>query len=154
GALANVTSSPLADSLKIPRNAAFLDILTDYPIGSATSQFSMTSTFALMSGKTLSVVRFKLDGRPERAYEYYGDPGVVHFDPRWLEAGWAFIKRGIAHILDGIDHLLFIFALVIPARRVRPLLPIIPSFTVAHSITLIGSAAGLAPTFGWFPPLI
>ena len=28
------------------------------------------------------------------------------------------------------------------------------SFTVAHSITLIASAYGVAPDVGWFPPLV
>src|SRR4029077_14421226 len=61
---------------------------------------------------------------------------------------------GFEHILDGIDHLLFIFCLVIPFRKIRPLIGIVTAFTVAHSITLIASAAGLAPSGLWFPPLI
>src|SRR4029453_12196980 len=61
---------------------------------------------------------------------------------------------GFKHILDGIDHLLFLFCLVIPFRRLRSLVAIITSFTVAHSITLIASAYNLAPDALWFPPLI
>jgi hypothetical protein len=37
---------------------------------------------------------------------------------------------------------------------VRHLVAVITSFTVAHSITLIASAMGLAPSALWFPPLI
>ena len=55
---------------------------------------------------------------------------------------------------SGIDHLLFLFCLVIPFRRIRPLVPIVTAFTVAHSITLIASAYGYAPDVLWFPPLI
>ena len=44
--------------------------------------------------------------------------------------------------------------LVIPFRRLRPLIGIVTAFTVAHSITLIASAYGLAPDALWFPPLI
>ena len=33
-------------------------------------------------------------------------------------------------------------------------MPIVTSFTVAHSITLLASAYGLGPTSLWFPPLI
>ena len=44
---------------------------------------------------------------------------------------------GFEHILDGIDHLLFVFCLVIPFRRFRQLVVIVTAFTVAHSITLI-----------------
>ncbi len=58
------------------------------------------------------------------------------------------------HILDGTDHLLFVICLLIPFRRIRPLIVIVTSFTVAHSLTLIASAFGMVPNFLWFPPLI
>ncbi|MBI1874156.1 MAG: HupE/UreJ family protein, partial [Acidobacteria bacterium] len=58
------------------------------------------------------------------------------------------------HILDGIDHLLFLFCLVIPVRRLPGLVLVVTSFTVAHSITLIASAFDFAPSALWFPPLI
>jgi hypothetical protein len=64
------------------------------------------------------------------------------------------VKLGVAHILGGLDHLLFVLCLVIPFRRLRPLLVVVTSFTVAHSITLIAAAAGFAPGGLWFPPLI
>src|SRR5262249_580748 len=50
--------------------------------------------------------------------------------------------------------LLFLFCLVIPFRRIRSLIAVVTSFTVAHSITLIASAYNLAPDALWFPPLI
>src|SRR5207249_10131615 len=65
-----------------------------------------------------------------------------------------FVKLGFLHILDGLDHLLFLFCLVIPMRRLRPLIAVITSFTVAHSLTLIASTLGLTPRALWFPPLI
>src|SRR5207237_1962767 len=61
---------------------------------------------------------------------------------------------GFHHILDGIDHLLFIFCLVIPFRRFRPLVAVVTSFTAAHCLTLAASVLGLAPSALWFPPLI
>ena len=61
---------------------------------------------------------------------------------------------GFHHILDGTDHLLFLLCLIIPFRRIRPLIPMITAFTMAHSITLIASAYGYAPDVQWFPPLI
>ena len=64
------------------------------------------------------------------------------------------MQLGFFHILDGIDHLLFLLCLVVPFRRLRPLIIIVTSFTVAHSVTLIASAFGLAPGALWFPPLI
>src|SRR5205823_8900044 len=52
------------------------------------------------------------------------------------------------------DHLLFLLCLVIPLRRFGSLIPVVTSFTVAHSITLIASAFNLGPDALWFPPLI
>jgi HupE / UreJ protein len=79
---------------------------------------------------------------------------LVLLDPRWYQAAANFVKMGYLHILDGTDHLLFLLCLIIPFRRVRPLIPIVTSFTVAHSITLLASAYHLAPSVLWFPPLI
>jgi hypothetical protein len=78
----------------------------------------------------------------------------VALDPSWWQAAFRFVELGFFHILDGVDHLLFLLCLVIPIRSIRKLVPIVTSFTVAHSITLIASAFGLAPNALWFPPLI
>ena len=100
------------------------------------------------------MLRFLPPGGAVRAFEFHGDPGLVRLDPRWHQAALRFVRSGFFHILDGTDHLLFLLCLVIPFRRLRPLVVIVTSFTVAHSITLIASAYGLAPDALWFPPLI
>jgi len=102
----------------------------------------------------VTVLRFMPPGGAVRAYEFLGDPGLVHLDPRWHQAARRFVESGFLHILDGTDHLLFLFCLVIPFRSFRALVPVVTAFTVAHSITLIASAYGLAPDVLWFPPLI
>ncbi len=50
---------------------------------------------------------------------------------------------GIEHILQGIDHLLFVFALLLIVRDWRVLLATITAFTAAHSITLAAATMGL-----------
>lgn len=47
---------------------------------------------------------------------------------------------GVEHILLGFDHLLFLAGLLIACRRARPMLLIVTTFTVAHSITLVAGA--------------
>ena len=89
-----------------------------------------------------------------RAFEYTGDPGRVQLDPRWHQAALRFIHLGFVHILSGTDHLLFLFCLVIPLRRLKPLIIVVTAFTVAHSITLIAAASNAGPDGLWFPPLI
>ena len=49
---------------------------------------------------------------------------------------------GIKHILLGIDHLLFVFALLLIVNGKRRLLWTITAFTIAHSLTLAGATLG------------
>ncbi len=49
---------------------------------------------------------------------------------------------GIVHILEGFDHLLFVFALLLIAKNLRQLILTITAFTLAHSITLAGVTFG------------
>lgn len=55
----------------------------------------------------------------------------------------AYLTLGIEHILTGVDHLLFVFGLLLLVRKSWPLLRTITAFTVAHSVTLA------ATTLGW-----
>jgi hypothetical protein len=153
-ALAHTAGEPLARDTQLMWKQAMLDVVLEYPITSDRARFSIQPALARLGVHTTTVLRFLPPNGPERAFEYLGDPGLVRLDPRWHQAALRFIELGFAHILDGIDHLLFIFCLVIPFRKIRPLVAIVTSFTVAHSITLMASAIGLAPDALWFPPLI
>ena len=153
-ALAHALGPPLATSVDIPWQQALIDVVLEYPIASPQSDFAIRPLLGQLGIKTTTVLRFVTPAGAERAYQYLGDPGLVHLDPRWYHAGLQFVKLGIQHILSGVDHLLFVLCLVIPFRRIRPLVLIVTSFTVAHSITLVSSAVGVAPDALWFPPLI
>jgi len=153
-AMAHVTGPSLPPETDLYWQQGVLDVLFEYPIASAHSRFSIRPAWAHLGVRTTTVLRFLPVGGVERALEYTGDPGLVRLDPRWHQAVFSFVSLGFRHILDGIDHLLFVFCLIIPFRRLRPLVAIVTSFTVAHSITLIASALGLAPNALWFPPLI
>ena len=153
-ALAHVSGPTLPDSVNLPWKQAMFDVLIDYKITDPAAKFSIKPALAHLGIRTTTVLRFLPPNGSERAFEYLGDPGLVRLDPRWHQAAFRFVALGFQHILDGIDHLLFVICLVIPFRRLRSLVAIITSFTVAHSITLIASASGLAPDALWFPPLI
>jgi hypothetical protein len=153
-ALALIGSQPLPNARELYREQALLDVHIRYRIGSATARFAIEPEFARLGMRTTTVLRFLPPGKNERVFELTGDPGIVQLDPRWHQAFFRFVVTGIEHILDGIDHLLFILCLIVPFRRLRPLVVIVTSFTVAHSITLLSSAFGFVPRSGWFPPLI
>src|SRR5436309_9850864 len=131
-----------------------LDVLFEYPILADRSPLSIRSGLARLGIRVVTVLRFVAPGGVIRAFEFVGDAGLIRLDPRWHQAALRFVELGFLHILGGTDHLLFLFCLVIPFRRFRALVPIVTSFTVAHSITLIASAYNLGPAGLWFPPLI
>jgi len=153
-ALAHVTGPPLTDSTDVIWDQTMLDVLFDTPIQSERARFSIQPRFARLGLRVITVLRLVPPGGEVRAFEFDGDPGLVRLDPRWHQAALRFVHLGFLHILDGTDHLLFLFCLVIPFRRLRALIPVVTAFTVAHSITLIASAYNFAPDFLWFPPLI
>jgi hypothetical protein len=153
-ALRHATGPTHPNETDIPWQQALLDVVLEYPIRSDSSELSIRPELAHLGLSTTTVLRFLPRSGSERVYRYDGNPGLVRLDPRWHHALLRFVDLGFRHILDGIDHLLFVFCLVIPFRKPRPLILIVTSFTVAHSITLAASAMGLAPTALWFPPLI
>jgi hydrogenase/urease accessory protein HupE len=58
--------------------------------------------------------------------------------------GWpSFVLLGIEHILSGFDHLCFLLALLLMTLRLREVLAVVTTFTVAHSLTLAAAATGL-----------
>jgi hydrogenase/urease accessory protein HupE len=50
--------------------------------------------------------------------------------------GWSMFKLGVEHILTGVDHLIFLFGLIVVGGSLRSLAGVVTAFTVAHSITL------------------
>ena len=55
--------------------------------------------------------------------------------PFWRTLG-DYFRLGVAHILEGYDHLLFVTALVLAAARLWDLIKVVTAFTLAHTLTL------------------
>ena len=153
-ALAHVTGPKLPEETTVSWNQVMFDVLFEYPIHSDRSAFSIHPGLGRLGLRVTTVLRFLPPSGVVRAFEFPDDPGLVRLDPRWFQAAGRFVELGFFHILYGTDHLLFLFCLVIPFRRFRALIPVVTSFTEAHSITLIASAYNLGPDALWFPPLI
>lgn len=65
------------------------------------------------------------------------------------------MRYGVQHILEGWDHLLFLFALVLVGGRLAPLIGVVTAFTVGHSLSLaIGTLGWWVPPPSWVEPLI
>lgn len=153
-AMALLRSPPVPATTELYWKQQHFDLLLDYAIESERSLFAIAPRLARLGLKVTTSLVFLPPGGEARAFEFHGDPGLVALDPRWHEAARRFVVLGIEHILDGTDHLLFLAALVIPLRRLRPLLVVATAFTLAHSLTLAATAYGLAPDALWFPPLV
>lgn len=61
---------------------------------------------------------------------------------RWEIAG-SYWGMGTIHILEGLDHLLFLLVLLLIVSGIWPLVKTITAFTIAHSITLALATLGL-----------
>jgi len=84
-------------------------------------------------------------GRPVQAYRLTSSEPTTEIRARassWQVARTYFVT-GIEHILLGYDHLLFVVALVLLLRAGWAIAKAVTAFTVAHSLTLIGTTLGL-----------
>lgn len=54
----------------------------------------------------------------------------------FLQVAIRYVIAGIEHIFIGFDHIAFLIALLLWARRLWPVVKVVTAFTVAHSITL------------------
>ncbi len=150
----HMLSALLPPDTEIPWKQAMLDVSLVYRAPLGATRFAMRPLLAHLGVRTTTVLHYVPRDGAERVLTYDGDPGLVALDVSWWQAAWQFVQRGVEHILSGVDHLLFLLCLVIPFRKARPVIALVTAFTVAHSITLVASAAGYAPDALWFPPLI
>ena len=70
------------------------------------------------------------------------DSSIIPGETSTLDVVKTYSKLGIEHILLGIDHLLFVLALILITKGKWKIIKTITAFTIAHSITLSLSALG------------
>ncbi len=136
------------------QNQAWLDLWFKYPIHSTDSVISLEPRLAHLGLRTTTLLHYLPFEGGDFLFQYEGNPGTFDLNPSRLSTLSGFILYGIEHILSGWDHLLFIFCLILPIRRLLPLIPVVTAFTLAHSVTLIASVLVLVPQSIWFPALI
>ena len=83
----------------------------------------------------------------QKIFTKYGpfelDLTPARLNPTVLGTATEFILWGMHHIFVGYDHIAFLMALLLAAQRLRDMLRVVTSFTVAHSITLLLAALDL-----------
>ena len=67
---------------------------------------------------------------------------IVEASPGKLQVARVYSMLGVEHILTGIDHLLFVLALIMITRGGWKLVKTVTAFTVSHSVTLTAATLG------------
>ena len=134
-----------------------VDVLLRYTSEDAVYNYALSSTLDPGLPDQDATANLVLDYSPSgvqvfRARGLLHEPVIVTRSV--FDAVITFIKEGVKHILEGLDHVLFVICLVLGAMHIRPLLWRVTGFTIGHSITLSIGFFGFVPTAAWFVPAV
>jgi hypothetical protein len=103
---------------------------------------------------TKTIVTYDLDLQSGSASLDSNHPAFSTQQSR-LDQYWEFFRLGAEHLYTGIDHILFLLALIAGSRRLREIVLAATTFTLAHSVTFILAALGLVHVpAGFVEPVI
>ncbi len=123
-------------------NGAFIERRTVKRAGGLTGGTINISGLSATSIDVLVRVE-RLDGATQVSRLTPANPSfVVVASPDKLQVVRTYSVLGVEHILTGIDHLLFVLALIIITRRSWKLVKTVTAFTLSHSITLTAATLG------------
>jgi hypothetical protein len=91
---------------------------------------------------TKTIVTYELDGQSGSAALDAAHPSFSTAQSP-IDRFGEFLLLGAEHLLGGLDHILFLLALIVGSRRLRDVVLAATTFTVAHSVTLLLAALGL-----------
>jgi hypothetical protein len=147
----------LAITPQLPESLELLGspTLQDVP-GALIEQATYRNTAGSLTGKTividgLSTLQTDVlllvqlqDGTQHSAILRPASPAfTIPLQASKLEIAADYWRLGTIHILEGVDHLLFVLALLLIVSGIKPLLLAVTAFTVAHSITLALATLGM-----------
>ncbi|MER7443374.1 HupE/UreJ family protein [Micromonospora avicenniae] len=104
---------------------------------------------------TTTMVAYDVDGRRGSTLLDSAHTSVTVGHTDLLNDIPRFVRLGAEHLLFGLDHVLFLLALLLGAKRLRDVVEVATAFTIAHSVTLVLAALGWVSVPGWIvEPLI
>jgi hydrogenase/urease accessory protein HupE len=152
--------TPMRGDARLALEASFSGQVKTTPVISRMTDNAMVQTWRLSAIEPLAGQMVRIDGLAStmtdalvriefiNGEEWVGrlTPGAPQATIPVRQDGGAvaatYLKLGVEHIMLGIDHLLFVLALILIAPNTRQLILAITSFTVAHSITLAAATLG------------
>ena len=137
----SATAQPIKITLEsydvIENHIAVLGLIYQFP--NPISQLTVTSTlFQITQPSHQHLISANIEGSVHEEV-LNASRTTVKFDSGTMPAArtfWSFLRLGVMHIFTGYDHLAFLVSLLIVTMKLRSLIKIVTSFTVAHSITL------------------
>ena len=137
-----VTCRPRAEPTKTIEGGAYFERWTAFCDGGLKGREINVEGLRATMTDALAHITY-LDGTTEIARLKPDSPGfAVAGAQTSLEVAGTYFRLGVDHILSGIDHLLFVLALMLLIHNRWMLVKTITAFTLAHSITLAGAALG------------
>ena len=154
-ALTEDTFEVLTDNVYVGETVT--DLLLRYQYDDPINTYNLSFTFNPGLELQELTANLLLDHFPgeTRIFRFTGilnDP--VEISNSSLSAFATFTYQGIIHIIEGLDHLLFVICLAIGAASLTGLLWRVTGFTIGHTVTLIAGFWGFVPTGPWFIPTV
>ena len=136
---------------------AVVDVMLSYQTGEPIYAYTLSSSLDPGLPGQEDTANLILDYSPGgiqvfRARGLLSEP--VSISRSVLSAVKTFIKEGIRHILQGLDHVLFLLCLTLGAFTIKSLLWRVTGFTIGHSVTLSAGFFGFVPAGQWFIPAV
>ena len=109
---------------------------------SLTGQSIVINGLSAMQTDVLLLIQMQ-DGTQHSAILRPSSPEfTIPLEASKLKIAGDYWRMGTIHILEGVDHLLFVLALLLIVSGLSPLVKAVTAFTVAHSITLALATLG------------
>ena len=136
---------------------AVVDVHFNLPTGQTVSRYRLSSRLDPGLPGQEDTANLLLDNWPGqvmvfRARGLLDEP--IEVSRSSLAAFGTFVWEGVRHILEGLDHVLFVLCLAVGARTFAGLLWRVTGFTLGHSVTLSLGFFGYVPSGDWFVPVV
>ncbi len=134
-----------------------IDVLLQYKSASSINAYGIAYTLDPKLPNQDETANVILDYSPS-GVQVFRERGLLLKPVQITNSLWdamiTFIKEGIQHILDGVDHVLFVICLVLGSLSISRLLWRVTGFTLGHSVTLSLGFFGFVPSAAWFIPAV
>lgn len=133
-------------TIKMREGVPYAFLVLDYACADAAQEHEISSALfpddeGYVKG-TKTIVTYDLDLRTGSA-ALDANRSSFSTHQSTAERFWEFFKLGAEHLLLGLDHILFLLALIAGSRRLREIVLAATTFTIAHSVTFVLAALGL-----------